>query len=82
MITERDINLCVRCGEDKKFNRLNNEILIYCKKCACELADEQYLDDGSDTIIKERADRAEEGISADYAEQDKELDDMLEEFEC
>jgi hypothetical protein len=69
----------VRCGEDKGFTGYKNESLKFCKKCAGELADEQYLDDGAEMVIKENADRPRQ-VRVDLNEQETELDKLLEEY--
>ncbi len=63
---------CKRCGRDK------DKRYEMCASCRMALADEKYLDDGSGVQIHERKDRGED-ISADYFEQERELDVVSEE---
>lgn len=77
MVAElEDYRVCTRCGKDKGFNSHN---IPMCKECMREVADAQYLDEGSESVIKENADRPKQ-VRCDYNEQESELDKLLEEF--
>jgi hypothetical protein len=76
--TKIDADKCVRCGKDKNHGALRRD-LPFCVPCARELSDEQYLDDGSESVIKENADRPKQ-VRVDLNEQETELDKLLEEY--
>lgn len=76
MAKELDYRICTRCGKDKGFNSYK---ITKCKECQIIIADEKYLDDGSEQVLKENADRPKQ-IRADYNEQESELDKLLEEY--
>ena len=76
METINDGTICTRCGRDKGFKSKEQAM---CHECKRELADSKYLDEGSEQIIKENADRPKQ-VRIDLNEQEAELDKMLEEF--
>lgn len=79
-LTEEELanenTICVRCNNHKGFSSV---VYRFCKQCARDVGDQKYLDEGSETVIRERADREEE-VRADYFEHERELDELLEEF--
>jgi ribosomal protein S14 len=72
----KDYQICTRCGEAKGFNSYN---ITKCKDCQREIADEEFLDSGSESVIRENADRPKQ-VRVDLHEQESYLDKLLEEY--
>lgn len=56
--------LCTRCNKDKIITG------AYCESCKIDIADQQYLDDGSVCQMREEVDRRNSGEYADLHEGD------------